>query len=159
MKEQSIFLYLQCKACNFLLNSEDLCVYWDKLKKYNSQLSWIRQYMHDSHLVYLAQMQFKKSHYQKEIETLQMSNTVSGTLHRTLSKLCTGLECLDNSKNTICSFLGLDNICMILTLFILLRCSSKNLTTKKKLKHFRCPTLYLAHCTELLVNFVLVLNA
>ncbi len=46
-----------------LLDTEDLSTYKDKLENYNLQLAWVGQGMSDSHLVYLAQLQLKKSRY------------------------------------------------------------------------------------------------
>ncbi len=78
-----------------LLDSEDLCVYKDKLENYNLQLSWVGQEMSPSFLVFLAQSQLGKSRYSKDIEALQLSHTASGTSFTTLDDLCQGLERLD----------------------------------------------------------------
>jgi hypothetical protein len=62
-----------------LADTEDLSTYWDKLENYNLQRSWVSQEMSPSFIVYLAQSQVSKSHYQKDIEALQLFHTASGT--------------------------------------------------------------------------------
>jgi hypothetical protein len=49
-------------------------------------------------LVYLAQSQLSKSRYQKDIESLQLSHTASGSSFISLDDLCQGLECLDKLR-------------------------------------------------------------
>jgi hypothetical protein len=78
-----------------LLDTEDLSSYKNKLKNYNLQLSWVGQEMSPSFLVFLAQSQLGKSHYESDITALQMSHTASGTSFTSLDDLCIGLEWLD----------------------------------------------------------------
>jgi hypothetical protein len=92
---QSIISSMQSIA---LADTEDLSTYRDKLENYNLQLSWVGQEMSPSFLVYLAQSQLSKSRYQKDIESLQMSHTASGTSFKSLDDLCTGLERLDKLR-------------------------------------------------------------
>jgi hypothetical protein len=51
-----------------LLDTEDLSVFKDKLENLNLQLTWVGQGMRESHLVYLAQLQLKKSRYKTDNE-------------------------------------------------------------------------------------------
>jgi hypothetical protein len=51
-----------------LLDTEDLSVFKDKLENLNLQLTWVGQGLSESHLVYLAQLQLKKSRYKTGIE-------------------------------------------------------------------------------------------
>jgi hypothetical protein len=44
-----------------LMDTEDLCLYKDKLENYNLQLSWVGQEMSPSFIVHLAQTQLGKS--------------------------------------------------------------------------------------------------
>jgi hypothetical protein len=88
---QSIISSMQSIA---LADTEDLSTYRDKLENYNLQLSWVGQEMSPSFLVYLAQSQLSKSRYQKDIESLQMSHTASGT-----SSDCTINGCLGVTRN------------------------------------------------------------
>jgi len=81
-----------------LADTEDLSIYRDKLENYNLQFSWVGQEMSPSVLVYLAQSQLCKSRYQKDIESLQMSHTASGTSFKSLNDLCNGLEWLDKLR-------------------------------------------------------------
>jgi hypothetical protein len=81
-----------------LLDAEDLSVYKDKLENLNLQLTWVGQGMSEGHLVYLAQLQLKKSHYKTDIEALQVSNTPAEASFHSLTELCLGLECLDRLR-------------------------------------------------------------
>jgi hypothetical protein len=79
MDERAIQTIISFMQSLTLVDTEDLSVYRDKLENYNLQLSWVGQEMSPSFLVYLAQSQLSKSLYQKDIESLQMSHTASGT--------------------------------------------------------------------------------
>jgi hypothetical protein len=81
-----------------LLDTEDLNEYWNKLENYNLQLSWVGQEMSPSFLIHLAQMQPSKSHYAKDIESLQFSSTTSGTSFTVLNDLISGLKPLDELR-------------------------------------------------------------
>jgi len=92
---QALMLLIQSLE---LLDTEDLCVYHDKLENLHLQLSWVGQGMSESHIVYLAQTHLKKSRYKKDIDALQISNTASGVTFGLLHELCTGLECLEHHR-------------------------------------------------------------
>ncbi len=81
-----------------LLDSEDLHIYKGKLENYNLQLSWVGQEMSPSFILHLAQTQLSKSRYAKDIESLQLSHTASGTTFASLDDLIDGLECLDKLR-------------------------------------------------------------
>jgi hypothetical protein len=69
---QTIFSSMQMLE---LLDTEDFSIHQDKLENYNLQLSWVRQEMSSSFLVFLAQSQASKSHYKEDIVALQLSHT------------------------------------------------------------------------------------
>ena len=73
-------------------------LFFANIADFNMQLSWCNQGMTPEYLVFHAMKQLSKSHYKTEIESLQLSNTASGSSFNNSTELEQGLNRLDSIK-------------------------------------------------------------